>query len=373
MLTIKSYAQELVYTLMNLMPSMYQKNSLRAIFGLFLEATGQSLPEHSKTVSPSAISRFLNKYNWSTRAVIREVRASIVMQIKAERPVGRRPVLQVILDLTTLEKVGNFKGLGKLIRTFNGKRGLHLIVLYIVLGNRRVPWGFRVYRGRGELSQIELCKRLIRTLPKTLTQNFEIRILADTAFGSIEMLSWVQARKRRYGIFGIRGDRRLADGRNVCHIKRRGQQVYLMGLDFPVTLSWYWVKKDDGTVEKRFVVSTKPLSGAYITILGRKRWLIESFFKVSKHRFSLDNFGQNTLLGVYRWLVLSFIAYFLVHLASLWSGNTILPNWHELSQLALLTLFPNLVVLLLVVEIKRLHYLARELCLYISFKGWKYG
>jgi len=146
-----------------------------------------------------------------------------------------------------------------------------------------------------------------------------------------------------------------------------------MGLDFPVTLSWYWVKKDDGTVEKRFVVSTKPLSGAYITILGRKRWLIESFFKVSKRRFGLDNFGQNTLLGVYRWLVLSFITYFLVHLASLWSGKTVFADWGELSQLVLITLFPSLVVVLLIVQVKRLHYLARELGLYITFTGWQYG
>lgn len=154
----------------------------------------------------------------------------------------------------------------------------------------------------------------------------------------------------------------MADGRNVSQIKRRGQQVYLMGLDFPVTLSWYWVKKDDGTFDKRFVVSTKPLSGAYITILGIKRWLIESFFKLSKHRFSLDNFGQNILLGVYRWLVLSLIAYFLVHLASLWSGKTILPDWAELSQLALVALFPNFVVVLLIIQIKRLHYIKITFC-----------
>lgn len=40
--------------------------------------------------------------------------------------------MQVILDMTTREKVGKFKGLGKLIRVYNGKRGLHLVVLYIV-------------------------------------------------------------------------------------------------------------------------------------------------------------------------------------------------------------------------------------------------
>lgn len=374
MLTILNYAQGLVYTLMNLMPSEYQKNSLRALMGLFLEATGRSLPEHSQTVSASALSRFLNKYTWSTRAVIRAVRADIVAQILSDqRPRGRRPILEVVLDMTTLEKVGKFKGLGKLIRVYNGKRGLHLLVLYIMLGKRRLPWGFRVYRGQGELSHIELGQRLLSTLPKKLTQHFEIRILGDTAFGSIEMLKWVKTKKRTQGIFGIRSDRRLADGRHVYQILRRGQLVYLQGVDFPVTLSWYWVDRDDGTREKRFVVSTKPLSGVYITILGRRRWQIEGFFKVAKHRFSLHHFGQSTLLGVYRWLVLSMIAYLLAHLASLWSGMTTLTDWGEVSRLALSALFPTLVVLLLILEIKRVRPKARKLGLDITFTGWQYG
>lgn len=121
------------------MPSRYQQKSLQALLGLFLEATGHSLPQHSQTVSASALSRFLNEYNWSCRAVMRAVRQSVSEQITAARTCGRRPNLQVILDLTTLEKTGKFKGLGELIRVYNGKRGLHLVVLYIALGHWRLP------------------------------------------------------------------------------------------------------------------------------------------------------------------------------------------------------------------------------------------
>lgn len=373
MLTILSYAQGIVYSLMQMMPSRYQQNSLRALLGLFLSATGHSLPEHSQTVSASALSRFLNQYNWSTRAIIRSIRAQIVAQIQAERPAGRRPILQVIFDMTTLEKVGKFKGLGQLIRVYNGKRGLHLVVLYILLGKRRLPWGFRVYRGKGELTPIQLAQRLMLTVPKALTQTFEVRILGDTAFGSTDMLKWVKKRQRTQAIFGVSRDRRLADGRHVYNVLVRGQQVYLWGLDFPVTLSWYWLNKDDGTREKRFVVSTKPLSGIYITLLGRRRWQIEGFFKTAKHRFGLHRFGQATLKGVYRWLVLSLIAYFLAHLACLWSGNTTLPDWFEAAHLALQTLFPSLVVLLLLQDIKRYQQLVRTQGLDISVSGWQYG
>ena len=264
MLTILNYAQALVYTLMELMPSSYQQKNLRALLGLFLEATGQSLPHHSTTISASAISRFLNHYQWSVRAVIRVVRAEIIRLAQAEKNARySEPKLLVILALNILEKVGKFSELGKLIRVYKGKRGLHLVVLYILVGKRRLPWGFRVDRGKGELSPIELGQRLLKTLPKTLTANYEMRVLADSAFGSIEMLKWVKKQPRISGIFGIRSDRRLASGQHVSQVRQRGPQVVLQGLNFPVSLSWYWLKRDDGTREKRFVISTKPLSAVY--------------------------------------------------------------------------------------------------------------
>ncbi|MCL1489473.1 MAG: hypothetical protein M1G31_01790 [Pseudanabaena sp. Salubria-1] len=52
------------------MPSVYQTASLNAILGLFLEAQRHPYPEHTQIKSASALSRFLNHYNWSTRAVI---------------------------------------------------------------------------------------------------------------------------------------------------------------------------------------------------------------------------------------------------------------------------------------------------------------
>lgn len=69
--SILALALGLVYTLLSLMPSIYQRNNLEAMLALFLEAHGHPLPEHCKTKSASALSRFLNVYDWSTRSVIR--------------------------------------------------------------------------------------------------------------------------------------------------------------------------------------------------------------------------------------------------------------------------------------------------------------
>jgi len=238
--TIVTSTQGLVQFLLGLMPSIYQSQSLESLLGLFLQANGYPLPQHCQTKSPSAISRFLNIYKWPTRRVIRAIRNKIVALLLAKRPPGRRPIMEVVIDLTTLEKIGKFKGLNNLIRVYNGKRGLHLLVLYIILGNFRIPWGFRVYRGKGEKTPVELAQRLILTIPKKLTDHFQVRILADTGFGSIEMLEWVRKRKKIHAIVGIRNDRRLKSGSQVNQVVKRGQQVYLHGMNFPVTISWYW-------------------------------------------------------------------------------------------------------------------------------------
>jgi hypothetical protein len=86
----------------------------------------------------------------------------------------------------------------------------------------------------------------------------------------------------------------------------------------------------------------------------------DGWFKTAKHRFGLHRFGQGTLWGVYRWLVLSLLAYLLAHWAYLSVGGNTSPDWSESAQLALETLLPQVVLLLLLFEIQRLQPLARS-------------
>ncbi|HIK42735.1 transposase [Thermoleptolyngbya sp. M55_K2018_002] len=352
------HAQALVYTLLNLMPSAHQKDSLQALLALFLEAQGHPLPQHSPIKSAGALSRFLNHYPWPTRRLIREVRQQLLQQLLRYSGRGRRPWLQLIVDLTTLEKCGKFKQFAPLISVLQGKRGLHLVVLYLVVGQLRVPWGFRVWRGKGSASSAQLAVRLIESVPKVLVQAFRVVVLADTAFGSVLFLKAM--RKRRYPVIvGVRCDRKLADGRKVQDLASKGQQVVLEGLSFPVTISWLYLKRD-GKLEKRFVLSTRPLKGSTITWWGRRRWSIEGFFKTIKHRFGLHRFGQQTLLGVYRWFVLCLISFILAHWAYLSTGSSHLPDWAEAAAAALQSLFPEVVVCLLLTKLERHRELLRS-------------
>ena len=84
------------------------------------------------------------------------------------------------------------------------------------------------------------------------------------------------------------------------------------------------------------------------------------WFKTAKHRFGLHRFGQGTLLGVYRWFVLSLISYVLAHWAYLSTAiaSTNLPDWGQAAEIAFQTIFPQLLVLLLLQKIEHLRELA---------------
>ena len=51
----------------------------------------------------------------------------------------------------------------------------------------------------------------------------------------------------------------------MAALYKRRQQVKLVGLKFPVSLSWYYLKREYGQLEQRFILSTKPLKGSTIT------------------------------------------------------------------------------------------------------------
>lgn len=116
-----AYAQELVYNLKELMPTQYQKDNFDAMLGLFLSAQGYPLPEHSKTKSPSALSRFLNINPWSTRDMIRIVRSYVLETVLNPHSAGRlakqiifltRGTKKVENPVSFLSQIGNLLNLG---------------------------------------------------------------------------------------------------------------------------------------------------------------------------------------------------------------------------------------------------------------------
>jgi hypothetical protein len=361
--------QSFVVSLLDLMPSKYQKKSLEAIFGLLLEATGTARAQHCQTKSPASMSRFLNQYDWSTRSLIKTLRFWIVEQLVSYVPKGRKPHLQIIIDLTTLEKRGKFKAFEELIRVYHGKRGLHLVIMYLVMGNWRIPWSYRVYRGKGHPSPAELGRSLLKSLPLKLRKTFKIMVLADSAFSSVSFVTTVR-RLKFQAIVGVPKTRKLVDGRSIAQLPKGGQHLYLKDLPFPVSIAHYYFTRDDGRKVKRYLISTRQLKTSTIVWWGKRRWQIEGWFKTIKHRFSLHCFGQGTLLGVHRWLVLCMIS-FILALWGYWiSGISSQPDWGQAAQIAKQLFFPTLLLVHLLEEIKKHRHLAQKYGIEIYLSRW---
>lgn len=362
-------ARRLVYGLLELMPSPYQRSSLKAMLALFLSTQGLALPEHASHKSPSALSRFLNLYDWPTTSVIRTLRREILTVLLERRKVGRRPILRAIVDLTPLQKSGSFKGLEGLIHILNKKRGLQLVVLYLELDGWRIPWGFRLWRGKDSSSPGTLALKLLRTLPEVLTARYRVMVLADSGFCGVEFLEGVR-RLGHHAVIGVRRDRRLTDGTRLDQAGSRGEQVFLKGLAMPVYVAAYWLKRDGGG-EKRFVLCTRALSPEHIVRWGKRRWRIEGFFKTARGRFSLSRFGQGTKLGVYRYLLLSMIAYLLAHWGHMSQGREVLPRWGAAARMILEAVLPQTVIEGLLAEIEERSALLRSHGIEIRVDGCK--
>ena len=151
-------------------------------------------PRHSQTKSAAALSRFLNRYGWPTGKAICATRQSlnrlINSYLKPHR--GRLLIVYAVVDLTGLEKTGKYQELKGLVRRYNGKRGVHVALLYWAIGPFRFPWSVRVYRGKGTATPTQLALKLLGKIPQSWRERFKIRVLADAGFSTTALIPGAQ-------------------------------------------------------------------------------------------------------------------------------------------------------------------------------------
>jgi hypothetical protein len=184
--------------------------------------------------------------------------------------------------------------------------------------------------------------------------------LGDGGFGSIAFLQGVKELKMQ-AVVTMRSDRQLEDGRQLAEI-RGCEEVRPTALGFTVWATRLRLKGRDGKPDQwRHVVSTKALSAKMIKRWGKRRFAIEGFFKVIKHRFGLHCFGQCTRLGVYRWFLFSLLAYSLAHQAHLNLQGDEQPDWQAAAQQALRLFLPQYLMILALAQVEKLSSLGRSL------------
>lgn len=365
-------ARKLFNTIEQTLASKAHRKLLRAATNAFLQANGNPRPEHAEGASASSLSRFLNEYDWNLRGLIRILRQNINRQLLnlSTQKRSRKHVLKIMLDLTSLEKTGEFSELP--IHTLDQKRGLHIVVLYVVIGHQRFPWSFSVWQGKDTLSPTQLALRMLKRIPNHFKSLFQARVLADGGFGSDDFLEGCVALNLP-AVVGIRCDRRVervgverfdpAVGTRLNTLKTRGTRVELHGCNVPVWVSWFKLKgkRKDGRFEWRYVVSTVKASGEAIIRWGRERWRIEAFFKTMKSRFGLDQFGQRTALGVYRFLTLAFMAFLLAFWVTLDKPDLLIDlDWAVVAGEARDAIMPEVRLGALRAEVHRLEALIEE-------------
>lgn len=307
-------AYELLCTLLALLPNQNQKKLFQIQLRGFLRGNKQVRPRHSTLSSPAAASRFYNHAQWNTRALIKAVQQHILQQLfkTYQRKKGRKPTLDVVVDLTTLRKEGQFKGLP--ISCLNGKYGLHLVVVYILIGKQRYPWSFAIWKGKGRASESKLAVGMIKSLCRHLQGRFQIKVLADSGFDNQYFLRPLSQLGLTV-LVATKGDRKVGD-RKIKELFYNGSWVKLNTPELQVTVAWFERRYPTGKTERRYVLCNQPVSARTLIQWGRRRWAIETFFKTAKSRFGLDQFGQRSLRGVIRFLFLSLLAWILSFLVS---------------------------------------------------------
>ncbi|BDP41220.1 hypothetical protein DAETH_11890 [Deinococcus aetherius] len=133
------------------------RESFEVFLDLLLDGSGQPLPERATVKSPAALSRFLNHAAWNTWQLCRVLRqhAQETLQDFWRQQPHQRPRLELLVDLTSLDKTGKFALLADWVHIFNSIHGVHLVVL-LCCGELRLPWAFQVWRGKGSPSPAQL-------------------------------------------------------------------------------------------------------------------------------------------------------------------------------------------------------------------------
>ncbi len=220
----------------------------------FLRANGQ--PQQSKSKRPSTISRMFSQYPFPALGLMRVTRAFIEQQLwqHIKNTKKRRPPLEIMIDLTSLEKTGAFPDLP--VSFFNGVYGLHIVVLYLMLGQQRFPWAIRVWRGQGTTTWVQHAVSMLRCLPNWFAQRFRIRVLADGGFGSTEFIEGCADLKCPL-LVGMACDRKTKQGFRLDQLALQGTLVELRDCRVPVYVAWFKLIGKNGQFEWRYTNSVK--------------------------------------------------------------------------------------------------------------------
>lgn len=307
----------------------YQQRSLQASLSLFHSLERKKRLNQAQGVSASAMSRFFNVYNWNSDAcweLLNETQWLVLLEAARYK---RKPCLNLSVDLTTIEKVGEQI---PFTRTYNGKYGIHLVVLFAQYEDIKFPVSYRIYRGKYTPTPVTLALEMLGQIPQNIMNRFRVRVLADSGFEDAAFLDGVRELDFEF-IVGVRKNRRTDHSGHITVADcPHGGYIHLANWSSDAVSLGRFDRGD----REFFAVSSEMLEGDEIIAKGSQRWSLESFFKEGKHQFGLAQFSLRTALGLDRWILMVFLAFTLTMLSK--SEEMTL---REAARLALYTFFPE--------------------------------
>ena len=339
--------------------TVYQQRSLKAALGMFLDLKTKKALHRAPTVSSSALSRFLNAYDWDTGECWNTLTQTQWDTLLLAAKGRHHPKLRLCVDLTSIPKTGQQL---PHVWVYHHVFGLHLVVLYAVYGRLKFPVGYRVYRGRGSASPSRLALDLLKEVPDRIRQRFDVWVLADSGFESAAFLQGVRELDFEF-VVGVRSTRRTDHpGRVTVTDCEHGSWVNLA--------NWPWETLTLARVERGartfYSVSSQLTSGDDVAREGKQRWNIESFFKEAKHSFGLSRCAVHTARGMDRWILLVFAAFTLATLCRE-DGLTL----EQAAEIATRLALPDLLIEALICQLSRQVLFLRQHGLYVQLQRCK--
>ena len=182
----------------------YQQRSLQASLHLFHSPGRKTKFSQAEGVSPSALSRFFNVYDWDSDRCWEEMQDTQWRMLLDAARHKRKPRLRLSVDLTTVEKVGTQL---PYVSVYNGRHGIHLVVLFAEYEELKFPISYRVYQGKHTSTPVTLALDLLEEVPDFIRKRFQVCVLADSGFESAVFLEGVQRLGFEF-VVGVRSNRR---------------------------------------------------------------------------------------------------------------------------------------------------------------------
>jgi hypothetical protein len=147
------HTNSLLKSLGGLLWNQREARTFRALVALFLDTELRTTLQNIKGISASTASRFLACEQAPDEAFWKKLNAWQFARFSRLPRRGRRRDVLLKLDLTCVEKTGKHIPFA---RVFNKLFGIQLVVLHTCVDGFSVPLSYRIYRGKGKPSVIDL-------------------------------------------------------------------------------------------------------------------------------------------------------------------------------------------------------------------------